>query len=172
MSDDAGTYKGVLGAFPYAFRASPSWLFRTYVVLAGLLAVLLVALFLLALPGWIANSANQSATVTLSRAFLVLVFLAVGTPIIAPVLLVARRHRRVQSVASTYDRALAAAGYLFVVSLYLGLVIATPEPRQETVSGSLAPVVAFLYGLPRPVGVVPPIVAVVLLVVLHRRLTD
>lgn len=167
MSD---TYGGAVGAFPYAFRVSDSRLFRSYVAVSGVLAALLIVFFVLALPLWIAETVRRSAIEALSRAFLVLVWLALVSPLIAPVLLVARRHRLGRAVAAGYDAALAAAGYLFVVGTYLGLLIAAPADARGTPPDWIALVVDVLYALPRPVGILPPLVAVALIVVVHRRL--
>lgn len=125
----ADGYNGVPGAFPYAFRASGSWLFRSY-VLASALATALVALFIaLGLIVLIARTAAvEGGSLTLSRAFYAVVGLFLVAPILAPTLLVARRHRRGESPAGgdRYDPGLALAGYLFLLALYVGLVIATP----------------------------------------------
>lgn len=169
MSEDR-TYGGAIGAFPYAFRTSRSRLFRLYVVLSGVLAALLIVFFVLALAVWIEATVRQSAVEALSRSFLVLVWLIIVAPLIAPVLLVARRHRRGMHVSPKYDTALATAGYLFIVAVYAGLLIAVPEGQRETPTGVLAPVVDVLYALPQPVGILPPLFAAVLIVVLHRFL--
>lgn len=167
---DGEPYGGVLGAFPYAFRASGSWLFRSYAVLGGLLALALTAMFLISLLLVIADTAAApGGTVLVVRAFVVVVGLAVVAPLLAPVLFVARRHRRAESDAR-YDAALAAAGYLFVLSLYLAVVISAPPAYRGSPSGALAPAVAFLYGLPALAGLVPPALAGLLMWLAHRRL--
>lgn len=164
-------YGGVVGAFPYAFRTSDSRLFRAYVAVGGLLAVLVVVLFALSLVVLVGETAGApGGTFTFSRAFLLVVMLLVVVPLIAPVLLVARRHRRTGSTTG-YDRALAATGYLFIVALYLGLVISAPESLTDDPGGGpLGAVVQWLYGLPRGAGVVPPLVAGVSVYVVHRAL--
>jgi len=88
-------------------------------------------------------------------------------PLLAPILFVARRHRRGVSTAR-YDATLAALGYLFVGSLYLALVISTPAEQQELVTGAFAPLVEFFYGLPRLAGLVPPLAVAVLIVLAGR----
>ncbi|MFB6161571.1 MAG: hypothetical protein ABEJ61_10425 [Haloferacaceae archaeon] len=164
----ADGYRGVLGAFPYALRASDSWLFRSYAAASGLLALGLTALFGLGLVVLIARTSGAvGGTLTLSRAFYVVVGLGVVVPLVAPTLLVARRHRRGGSTPR-YDAALGAAGYAFVVSLYAGLVITVPPAQQSAPTGVLAPLVAALYGLPPVAGAVPPLVGVGVLVVVHR----
>jgi hypothetical protein len=170
MADD---YRGVVGAFPYAFRASDSRLFRSYVVLGGLLAVLVSLLFIAAVIGVIAATAGgRGGNLTLSRSFFAVVGLFVVVPLVAPVLFVARRHRRTGDAPADgpYDAALAAAGYLFVFALYVGLVVSVPPAQQTTPTGALAPVVAALYAAPQPAGVVPPLVGATLIALTHRWL--
>jgi len=168
MADD---YGGVVGAFPYAFRASDSLLFRSYVALGGLLTVSVGLLFVTAVIVVIANTTGGAGgTLTLSRSFFAVVGLLVVVPLVAPVLFVARRHRREGESEGPYDAALAAAGYLFVLSLYVGLVISIPPAQQSTPTGALAPLIAVLYGLPQLAGVGPPLVAAVVEVLCHRLL--
>ncbi len=163
------TYGGVLGAFPYAFRQSESRLFRSYAVLGGLLATLLLVAFVLAVVVAFGNTFSAvGGTFTFSRAFVAVVGTAVALPVVAPVLLVARRHRRGGSTAA-YDRAMAAAGYLYGLALYVGLVISTPPQYREDPSGPFGPVADFLYGLPAIAGLLPLVLAVVVGYLVHRR---
>jgi hypothetical protein len=169
VSDDE-PYGGALGAFPYAIRSSDSWTFRAYAATAAVVAVLLVAVFVLSLVGVVASTANQTASVTLVRAFVLLVMLLVVVPSVAPVLLVARRHRLDQPVDSRYDGALAWTGFTYHAALYVGLVASVPPDLQTAPSGPLAPLVALLYGLPRLAGHVPPLVAALGIWGVHRWL--
>lgn len=170
MRDGDEPYSGLFGTFPYAFRASESLLLRSYVVLGGVLAALVAFLFGLAFVVMMVTTLGSGGGVfTFSRAFYIVVGLFVVFPLLAPVLLAARRHRRVGNDAR-YDAALAAAGYLFVLSLYVGLIVSTPGSQQETPPALLAPVVTFLYGLPRAAGLVPPLLAALLIFAVHRRL--
>lgn len=170
--DDA--YRGLPGAFVYAARTSESRLFRTYVAVAALLTLFVSLLFGLGVLQLVVGVAGGSGVFNLSRGFYVLVGLAVLAPVLAPVLLVARRHRRGTGSAEEgrrYDRAMGLAGYLVVASLYVGLVTTVPPAQQEPVAGVLAPVVEALYALPAAAGVAPPLAAVAVLVALHRRLS-
>ncbi|WP_251329389.1 hypothetical protein [Haloplanus pelagicus] len=167
MADD---YGGIVGAFPYAFRASDSRLFRSYVVLGGLLTVAVALLFVTAVIGVIAGTVGGGGTLTLSRSFFAVVGLLVVVPLVAPVLFVARRHRRAGGSDGRYDAGLAASGYLFALSLYVGVVASVPPAQQATPTGTLAPVVAALYGLPQLVGIGPPLVAAGLFLLVHRWL--
>jgi hypothetical protein len=168
---DDEAYGGVLGAFPYAFRASDSRLFRVYVVCGGLLAAAVAVLFALALVVLLGSTfSSPGGTFTFSRAFFIVVGLLVVGPLITPVLLVARRRRRASS-SRRYDAALAACGYLFVASLYVALVISTPASQQQAATGGLAPVVEALYALPRTAGAGPPLSIVALMAGVHRWLS-
>jgi uncharacterized membrane protein YuzA (DUF378 family) len=164
----ADGYRGVVGAFPYAARASDSWLFRSYAVASALLALGLTLLFGFGLVVLIARTASVvGGTLTLSRAFYVVIGLAVVAPVVAPTLLVARRHRRGGSTPR-YDAALGLAGHAFVLSLYVGLVVTVPPTQQAAPSGALAPLVAALYGLPPAAGVLPPLAGVAGIAAAHR----
>jgi hypothetical protein len=168
-TDEDDGYSGVLGTFPYAFRRSDSPLLRSYVVIGGLLAVLVAVVFSAALIQLLAGSAGGgSGSFSFVRSFFILIGMAIVVPLMAPVLLVARRHRRTGSTR-VYDQALAAAGYLFVFSLYLALVITAPPALRDDPSGALEPVVSFLYGLPTLAGAVPPLIALAVGYALHRR---
>ena len=177
---DAGevdeTYDGILGAFPYAFRASDSVLFRLYVLVGGLLAVLVALVFGTALVVQVANTlGGPGGTFTFSRTLFVLVGLFVVAPLIAPVLLVARRHRRTGS-DTRYDTLLAATGVLFVVSLYLGLVASIPPEftldgevqTRPPATGPLAPLIRLLYAVPPIASPLVPLLGAALILLAHR----
>lgn len=167
--DEGDAYGGVFGAYPYAFRTSDSRLFRSYAVIGGILTAAAVVIFGTALVTLVANTLGTvGGTFTFVRAFFFLVGLAVVAPLMAPVLLVARRHRRSGSTAA-YDRAIAGAGYLFVFSLYLTLVITAPPESREAPPALLAPAVETLYALPPVAGAVPPLIAVAFGYLVHRR---
>jgi len=163
----AKTYNGLPGAFPYAIRSSDSWLFKGYVVVAVLLTLAISLVFVFGLIGVLAGSTGaRGGTFTFSRTFFMFVGLLVVAPLLAPVLLVARRHRRTASTVA-YDRGLALSALVFVGSLYMGLVISAPaELREPTTSA----VIGALYDLPRLAGLAPPLLAVGLMYLVHRLL--
>ncbi|MFB6107937.1 MAG: hypothetical protein ABEJ82_03730 [Haloplanus sp.] len=163
-------YRGVFGAYPFAFRESDSLLFRSYVVVGGLLAAGTAILFALGLVVLLAKTALvPGGTLTLSRSFYAVLGLFVVVPLVAPVLFVARRHRRGEARDDdAYDPALALSGYLFALSLYVGLVATVPPAQQTTPTGVFAPAVRVLYGLPQFSGLVPPLVAGALIYLVHR----
>jgi len=167
---DGEPYRGALGAFPYAVRSSDSWVFRVYGVLAALVALGTVVLFVASLVGIVASTAGFPASVTLVRAFVLVLMLGVLVPLVAPVLLVARRHRLGRAVDPRYDGALAAGGFVFLASLYVGLLASVPPDMQRPPTGAFAPVVSVLYALPQLAGLVPPALAAALVWLLHRRL--
>lgn len=167
-SDDG--YSGVLGTYPYAFRQTDSRLMRSYVAIGGLVTALIVVGFTFAIVQVAARTVGTAGgTFSFVRAFFIFVGLVVVVPLMAPVLLVARRHRR-SSSTHVYDRALAASGFLFIFSLYVALLIAAPPELRETPSGAIAPVVEALYGLPPVAAAVPPLVVVAVGYALHQRL--
>jgi hypothetical protein len=166
----AGTYKGILTAFPYALRASESRTFTLYAAVSGLLGAVVVLLFTFALVTLLGSTGGApGGTFTFSRAFFIFLMFLVLAPLVAPVLFVARRHRRVGS-DPRYDRALALGGYGFLLALYLALVITTPADLREDPGGVVGSVAAALYGLPDAVAVVPPVVAALVIYLTHRRL--
>lgn len=162
-------YRGLPGAVVYAYRHSESRLFRTYALVGALLALAIAVLFGSALVITVAETLGTAGgTFTFVRSFVLFVGLLAVGPLLAPIVLVARRHRRAGSTAR-YDRALAAGGYAFALSLYVALVISAPPALRDEPPAALAPLVEFLYALP-PVGaVVPPLLAVSLVYLLHRR---
>ncbi|MEF8852043.1 MAG: hypothetical protein V5A44_08310 [Haloarculaceae archaeon] len=165
-ADDGRTYRGLPSAFPYAFRASESRLFKSYVVVGGLVALLVVLVFTAALVVLMGETASaRGGTFTFSRAFFVVLMVLVFAPLVAPVLLVARYHRRVGQ-NRTYERALAAGGYLFFAGMYVSLAVSVPPALREASPGAVG---AFLYSLPTVTAAVPPVVAVFAIYLAHRR---
>ena len=162
-------YRGVFGAFPYAFRKSDSWLFRSYVAVAALSAALLSFVFVLAVVVVFGQTnAMRGGNLTLSRSFVALIGLLAVVPVVAPVLLVARARRREEVASRRYEALLALAGYAFLLSLYFALIASMPETfvlDGETVtrpppSGLFGPVVAALYAVPAvasPLVALPPV---------------
>ncbi|XVH32517.1 hypothetical protein ACNS7O_04845 [Haloferacaceae archaeon DSL9] len=167
MADD---YRGVFGAFPYAFRRSDSLLFKVYFVVGTLASVFIGLLFTFGLLVLLGETAETpGGTLTLSRSLYVLVGLFAAAPLMAPVLLVARRHRRGIPVAAGYDAHLALSGFVFLASLYVGVIISVPPDQQTAASGVLAPIIEVLYATPQLAGVLPPTLAAVLIYAVHHR---
>jgi len=162
-------YRGVFGAFPYAFRESDSRLFRSYVVVGALAAALLAFVFLLAVVVVFGQTSGvRGGSFTLSRSFVALVGLLAVLPVVAPVLLVARARRRNEATDAPYEPLLALGGYAFLLSLYLVLIASMPETftldgetvTRPTPSGIFAPVIALLYAIPpaaSPLVALPPV---------------
>ncbi len=162
------SYRGVFGAIPYAIRNTDSWTMRVYGIVGGAAAGAIALVVTLALVVWMGETAGvQSGTFLFSRSLYVIAGFAAVAPLLAPLLFVARRHRRNDPVASGYDRWLAYAGFLFLISLYLGMVISAPADLRDPTGSA---VVSALYALPAAAGVVPPIVAGAVVFWTHYRL--
>ncbi|MGB9954507.1 MULTISPECIES: hypothetical protein [unclassified Haloarcula] len=160
-------YNGLPGAFPYAFRASDSLLFKAYVPVALLLSVAITLVFSFGLITQLAETGSvRGGTFTFSRSFFLFVGLLLVAPLLAPVLSVARRHRRTESSVA-YDRALAVSAFLFIGSIYLALLTSAPAALREPTQSA---VVGFFYSLPPTAGVVPPLLATLVLYLTHRLL--
>lgn len=167
------TYSGVLGAFPYALRRSESRLLRLYTVIAGVLTALLAVFFALALVKAIADSVG-GGSVSGYRALVLLLGVAVVTPVMGPVLLTARRHRRAEETDARpptlgYERLMGALGFLFLLAGYAALVISVPASFQSAPSGPLAPLVTLLYDAPVVASPLPPAVVALAMLLVDRR---
>lgn len=161
------TYGGLIGAFPYAFRQSDSRLFKSYVLAGGTVTLVVALIFTLSVM-YIVGETGASATLAFSRMFVALLGLLVVFPLLAPILLVARRHRRGIGSDPQYDRRMAASGYLFLFAMYVGLIPTVPAEYQGDSGGVFAPIVDYLYGLPSAVGLAFPIAVVVVMYLVHR----
>ena len=185
----ADGYRGIVGAYPYALLASRSLVFKCWVLASALATLLIGGFVVLGIVFLIGQTAGiAGGSLTLSRAFYVVVGLFVVAPVVAPTLLVARRHRRAKERDSDdptgdgevgtpgrpapsvgYDRLLALSGFAFLLLLYVGLVATVPAEQQQPVSpGVWAPLIEYLYSLPQLAGLVPPAVGAVLVYLAHR----
>jgi hypothetical protein len=164
----ADSYRGVFGAIPYAIRHTESLTMRVYGFVGALTAGLIATVVTLALVVWMAETADvQGGTFLFSRSLYVIAGFAAVAPLLAPLLFVARRHRRDDPVRPGYDRKMAYGGFLFLLSLYVGMVISAPAELREPAESA---VVNALYALPQPVGFVPPVAAAVAVFAIHYRL--
>lgn len=163
------SYSGAVTAFPYAFRISDSRAFKIYTVIGGLITLFGTAFFMLALVSLLGRiSGTPAGILTFQPALYIIVWLCTIAPIAAPVLLVARQHR-LERGNSSYDMWIAVAGFAFIVAIYLTAIITTPANRQPSINAGLfAPIIRFLYELPRMTGVVPPLLAAIGMVIVHR----
>lgn len=164
--DDAGRYSLVWRSVTAAL-GSDSYLLRSYALVGTLLAAFVTLLVALAFPGWVARTLYGGGTATFSRAFLLLSGLLVVAPLLAPIVLAARRHRAGTATPGS-DFLLAASGYLFVGSLYVALLVSAPPGQRETPPALVAPVVEVLYGLDPVLAVVPPVLAAALVFAVDR----
>jgi hypothetical protein len=176
---DERAYRGLFGAFPYAFRRSDSRLFRAYVAVGGLAALVLGVGFGLAFVVSVAQSTGLATggTDSFVRTFVLFVGFLVVLPVLGPVLLVARHHRRT-GADLRYDRALATVGFVYLASLYLTVVASMPPAfvlDGETVTrpapaGLFAPVIALLYAVPAVAAPFIPVAVAAVGWLVHRRL--
>lgn len=157
----------VAGSFRRAYTDTESRLLKSYVVVSLVLGGLVALLLLLALPVWVLNTAGGSELATFSRAFLIVGGVLLLVALVAPVLSAGRRHARGTGTARA-DASLALAGYLFILSLYVSLLISAPVEQREAPPALVAPVVDLLYSLPPIYAVAPPLVSAALIVVVHR----
>lgn len=170
MSDEAPRSRSVvLGAVTYAVVEGDSRLFRSYAVIGSLLAVFVGLLFVLALPVWVVEIASSGGgpLQRIGLGLLWLVGLALIATMVVPMLLVVRRHRQGRP-----ERQLAfgVAGYAFVLSIYLALIVSAPPDLRDSPGGVLAPVLETLYGLPRLSAPAFPLFGVLLLVAIEYGL--
>jgi len=156
-------YSGVLTAVPYVFRRARSRLFKAYVVVAALVTVLVAVFVATGLVRVLAESAAAGPLDRLgSRALFVLLGVAVVLPALAPVLFVARRHRR-GDPTTRYEVETALTGFFFLVSVYILLVATTPRDLRQDAGAASA-----LYAIPTPVAVAVVLAAAALVYVVGR----
>jgi hypothetical protein len=148
---DGEPYSGLFGAYRYAFRQSDSLLFRAYVAVSAFVGAFVSLLLVLGVINWAGNAGQFG-----ERALLSVIGVLILAPLFAPVLIVARRYRFDMETPGD-DRLFALAGVGFLASIWLALFIT--DPNSHSASGPLGAVVAFLDGLPRRYGLVPPIAA-------------
>lgn len=156
----AKAYAGLLGAFTFALRESRSWLFRSYVVVSAAVGLYVAVLLVLAAVTWLASPVAFGERMVLGVVGLLLLL-----PLFAPVLIAARRYRR-SDPGGAADRWLALAGYVFVGSVVLALLVSDPSPTA--VQEAVGPAGARLDRLPDRSGLVPPVVGVAVIVLVVR----
>lgn len=150
----------VLAGLRYALGESDSWALKSYAVVGALCAVFTGLLVLLAFPQWILET-DTGALNRVGRAFLGLLGLLLVAAMVAPLVFV---HRRRTSDRPGRDRLFGVAGFAYLLSLYVALLVSAPEGLRDDPGGVLAPVVEFLYGLPPQYGVLAPLVGVLFVV--------
>ena len=170
-------YRGVFGAHRFAFQRARSRLFQTYVVIAGIAVVLIALLITMGLVLLIARTASApGGSLTLSRSFYIVIGLLVVLPAMAPILVVARRHRRQRQIATTQERQLALVGFVYLLSIYLGIVASIPSRfrldgewvTRPPPDGVFAPVVSGLYMMPQQLAWVLPLLGATAIAVIIR----
>ncbi|ATW87598.1 hypothetical protein halTADL_0800 [Halohasta litchfieldiae] len=176
----ADGYRGLFGAFPYAFRHGDSRIFKLYVIFGALGAIFIGGLFTLSLVVWIGQTASSpGGSLTLSRTFIAVVGLFAAGPLLAPILLVARKHRRGFSYHPRYDTIMALLGVGFLLSIYVAAIISIPECFEldgeqicrDPASGLFGPIVNILYLLPQIAAVGPPAIMMGVMALGHYLLS-
>lgn len=148
----SGDYRGLVGAIRSAIRRSDSFLFRAYALASVLVGGFATVLLVLGVVSWLATPAPIG-----QRALLGVIALLLLVPLLAPVLVVARRHRRGVGDRRA-DAIVGLAGFGFVLAVYLALLISDPNPHAVT--GSLGPAVAAIDAVPRGYWILPLLLAV------------
>lgn len=148
----SGDYRGLVGAIRSAIRRSDSLLFRTYTVASVLVGGFATVLLVLGVVSWLATPAPIG-----QRALLGVIALLLLVPLLAPVLVVARRHRRGVGDRRA-DAVVGLAGFGFVLAVYLALLISDPNPHAVT--GPLGPAIAAIDAVPRGYWILPLLLAV------------
>lgn len=165
QEEDTGRYSAVWRSVKVAW-GSESYLLQSYAVVGSLVALFVALAVILAFPSWVAGSASGT-TQAFSRAFLLLLGLAVIAPLVAPTIFAARRHRNGTATVRR-DALYGLSGYLFVLSLYAALLISAPPSMREEPPAVIAPAVEFLYGLDPVYAFVPPVLGLVVVVAADR----
>ncbi|WP_435359539.1 hypothetical protein [Haloarchaeobius sp. DFWS5] len=158
MSDESvGRYSVVVRSFRNGVR-SDSRLLRLYTVISALTAVFVALLLVLAIPQWVKWTLGQGELNTFSRAMLPWIGLLLLGPMLAPPFYAARRVRDERSSPQT-DFLLAVAGFFFLLSLYVALLISAPAAYRDPAPATplLGATIQFLYDLPPLAGLVPPV---------------
>ncbi|GAA0673207.1 hypothetical protein [Natronoarchaeum mannanilyticum] len=165
--DRSASYSALRRALGRSRRESESLTLRTYVWVSALVGLLLVLTVLLALPVWIAETVGHTALNKISRGVLPVVVLGLLVPLFAPAVYVARNHRR-GTATRRRDAALGVAGYLYVFSIYLALVVSAPAEFRSEPSGALAPAIELAYSLPPLYSLAVPILGALVIALVQR----
>jgi len=163
----SASYSALRRALGQSRRESSSLTLRTYVWVSALVGLLLVVTVLLALPVWIAETVGHSALNKIARGVLPVVVLGLLVPLFAPAVYVARNHRR-GTATRRGDAALGLAGYLYVFSIYLALVVSAPAEFRSEPSGVLAPAIELAYSLPALYSLAVPILGALVIAAVQR----
>jgi uncharacterized membrane protein YjgN (DUF898 family) len=171
-------YRGVFGAHRFALHRARSRLFQTYVIIAGLAVALIAVLIGMGLVLLIARTASApGGSLTLSRSFYIVIGVLVVLPAMAPILVVARRHRRQRRIATRQERQLALVGFVYLLTIYLGIVASIPARfrldgewvARPPPDGVFAPLVSVLYMIPQQLAWVLPLLGAIAIAVIIRR---
>lgn len=153
-------YRGLVGAFVYAFRKTDSWVFRVYAILSAVVGLYIALLIGLAIVAWAGTTMAFG-----DQAFLAVIGIVLLVPLFTPVLVTARRLR--QGTSTEHAAVLVSlAGYGFIASIILALLIT--DPTRHSIPGRMGALILVIQDIPRPFGVVPPIIAAVIIAIAIR----
>jgi hypothetical protein len=168
-NDPARSRSVVVGAVKYAVVEGESRLFRSYAAIGSVLALFVALTFVLALPVWVVEI-GESGGGPLQRIGLGLLWLvglvAIAT-LVVPMLFVVRRHREGRPERQF---AFGLAGYAYVLTAYLALVVSAPADLRDSPEGPIAPVLEVLYALPRLSALAFPVVGTLLVLAVEYGL--
>lgn len=166
MSEQSASRYSVIRRSVATGVRSESYLLRAYTVLGALASAFVALLLLLAIPQWVSWTLGQSELNTFSRAMLPWLGLLLVGPLLAPPFFAARRDTRTRR----RDFWLGLAGFLFLGSLYVTLLVSAP-PQYRDPAPALPVLGAFVelcYSLPAVYALVPPVVGVAVIVGIER----
>lgn len=148
---------------------SESYLLRAYTVVGVLASAFIVLLLVLAIPQWVKWTLGQGELNTFSRAMLPWLAMLLVGPLLAPPFYAARRAGRGDSSRRT-DFWLALAGFAFLASLYVMLLVSAPAEYRDPAPDVplLGAFVEFCYALDPVFAFTPPVVGVVVIVAVER----
>ncbi|MFD1647357.1 hypothetical protein [Haloarchaeobius litoreus] len=148
---------------------SESYLLRAYTVVGVLASAFIALLLVLAIPQWVKWTLGQGELNTFSRAMLPWLAMLLVGPLLAPPFYAARRAGRGDSSRRT-DFWLALAGFAFLASLYVMLLVSAPAEYRDPAPDVplLGAFVEFCYALDPVFAFAPPVVGVVVIVAVER----
>ena len=127
-----GKKSGLIGTYKYAAKKSRSLVFKSYVFISSVVGIFLVFLTTLAGITWTANPVGTGPF--REQILLGAILLVIVIPLVAPVFVVSRRQQKDRSTVRN-EGFMAGAGYGYIVSLFITIVIGKAISRAVTWSG-------------------------------------
>lgn len=157
----------LLAAVRSCIRRDRSYVLRTYAIVGLLVSLFALALLLLALPTWIAQAGQTSATLMLAQGLLFLGGIGVIAAVMAPLLLA---HRRLPTAGENgrLEMVYGGLGYVLILAVYTSFIISAPSDELGESPSLLEPIVSSLNALDPLLAVVPPLAVLLLLLYVDR----